>query len=114
MQRPMAHMLEAVALEMAALSQAADRLQALTGVFGHGGVDAALIEEAQGMDALAQRLDALAGFLMRISQDAPGDWRLDIGPALAAIPLSDLANRIGHPVAAPSQAVAPTGDCELF
>jgi hypothetical protein len=112
MQRRLDHVLETVALEMAALSQDAERLQLLTDGWAPGGPN--LIVEAQGIDALAQRLDALAGFLTRLSQDAPGDWRLDIGPALAAIPLSALANRISHPVATPSQAVAPTGECELF
>ena len=112
MQRRLNHVLEAVAREMATLSQDAERLQLLTDAWAPGAGN--LIVEAQGIDALAQRLDALAGFLARLSEDAPGDWRLDIGPALAGIPLSALANRIGHPVAAPSPAVAPSGECELF
>jgi methionine synthase I (cobalamin-dependent) len=114
MRRSMAQVLQAMAREMAALAQEAERLQALTGALVGGGADAALIEDAQALDALTQRLSALAGLLARIGQDAPAGWRLDIAPALAGVTLSDLAARIGHPVAAPSQAVAPTGDCELF
>jgi hypothetical protein len=114
MRRAMAQVLQAVALEMAAAAQEAERLQALTGALMRGGADAAAVEDAQALDALTQRLSALAGLLARLGQDAPEDWRLDIAPALAGVTLSDLAARIGNPVAAPSQAVAPTGECELF
>jgi hypothetical protein len=112
MQRSAAQVLEAVAAEMAALAEAAERLQSMTGGWSQG--DTVMIEEAQGLDALAQGLDALAAFLARVGQDMPAGWELDIAAALAAVPLTDLATRIGHPVAVPSQAVAPTGDCELF
>jgi hypothetical protein len=114
MQRAMAEVLRAAALEMAALAQEAERLQALTGALMRHGADAAAIEDAQALDALTQKLSALAGLLTRLGQDAPAGWRLDIAPALAGVTLSDMAARIGHPVATPSQAVAPTGDCELF
>ena len=114
MQRDLAQVLRAVALEMAALAQEAERLQALAGALMRDAADAAAVEDAQALDALTQRLSALAGFLARIGEDAPEDWRLDIAPALAGVTLSDLAARIGHPVATSSQAVAPTGECELF
>jgi hypothetical protein len=114
MQRSMAQVLQAMAGEMAALAQEAERLQALTGALIGDGADAAVIEDAQALDALTQRLSALAGLLARFGNDVPVGWRLDIAPALTGVNLSDLAARIGHPVAAPSQAVAPTGDCELF
>jgi hypothetical protein len=117
MDRPLAQVLQAAAAEAADLSQAAERLQWLAGDLirraGSGG-DQALVEEAQGLDALAQKLSALAGFLQRIGEDAPAEWRLDIAAALAAVPLSDMANRLGHKDAAPSWAVASVGECELF
>jgi hypothetical protein len=114
MHRSMPEVLAAVAREMAALAQEAERLQALTGALMRDGADAAAIEDAQALDVLTQKLNALAGLLARLGQDAPQGWRLDIAPALAGLTLSDLAARIGHPVASPSQTVAPTGDCELF
>jgi hypothetical protein len=114
MQRSMPEVLDAVAREMAALAREAERLQALTGALMRNGADAAAIEDAQALDSLTQTLSGLAALLARLGQDAPEGWRLDIAPALAALTLSDMAARIGHPVAASSQAVAPTGDCELF
>jgi len=113
MQRSMAQLLETLALETAAAAQTAERLQSVTGALAQS-ADHGLIEEIQALDALAQHLQALAGFLAGVSREVPADWRLDIGGPLAAIPLSDLAGRIGHAVASPSLAVAPTGDCELF
>jgi hypothetical protein len=114
MQTSIAQVLETMAREMAALAREAERLQALTGALIGDGADAALIEDAQALDALTQRLSAMAGLLARIGGDAPAGWRLDIAPALAGVTLSDMAARIGHPAEIPSQAVAPTGDCELF
>jgi hypothetical protein len=114
MQRSMAQVLQALALELADAAREAERLQALAGALMRDGASAAAIEDAQALDALTQRLSALAGLLARLGQNAPEDWRLDIAPALAALTLSDMATRISHPVETPSQAVAPTGDCELF
>jgi hypothetical protein len=117
MQRPLSQVLLAAATETGELSRAAERLQSLAGDLirrAGGKADAGLLEEAQGLDALAQTLAALTGFLRRVAEDAPNDVRLDLTRALAAIPLSDLANRLSHQDAPPSLAMAPKGDCELF
>jgi hypothetical protein len=116
MERPLAEVLQAAAAETSNLSRAAERLQSLASDLIQRAVegDPALMEEAQGLDVLAQTLAALADFLQRVGQDVPSNWRLDIAPALDGVSLSDLAYRLGHKDAGAREAVAPTGECELF
>ena len=117
MTQPLPKVFEAAAAETGELARAAERWQALAGDLvrrAGGGADPALVEEVQGLDAMAQTLAALSEFLRRAGEAAPADVTLDLGEALAAVPLADLAMRLSHPDASPGQAVAPKGDCELF
>jgi hypothetical protein len=115
--RAIGEVLDAVGRETAALHLAAVRLQAMAGEL----IDRAslpahdpLIEEAQSLDALAQKLDALTGFLERLAAAAPARWRLDITGAVGPVFLADLAKRLCREHSPEDAPLAPSGDFELF
>ena len=115
--RPFGEVLEAVSRETGSLHHAAVRLQVMAGDL----IDRArlephdpLIEEAQSLDALAQKLDALTGFIERLAAAAPASWRLDIADAVAPVFLADLAKRLCREHAPEEDPLAPPGDFELF
>jgi hypothetical protein len=72
------------------------------------------IVQAQGLDGLVQRLNALSTFLEALGANLPADWTVD--PRLAAINLSldqsvrRFGRRAGDRVPAPPVA----GDVDLF
>ena len=116
-ERSIAGVMDAMAVEARDLHQSAERLQWMAGTLlekASIAADDPLILEAQALDALSQKLDALSGFLARLSEGAPPEWRLDIADALSAVPLADLAKRLCRDQAAEVEAYAPSGDCELF
>ena len=115
--RALADVLDQVSRETAELHRAAVRLQTMAGEL----IDRAslpahdpLIEEAQSLDALAQKLDALTGFLERLSTAAPDRWRLDIADAVRPVFLADLAKRLCREHAPEDDSFSPSGDFELF
>ena len=115
--RGIAEVLEAVSRETSALHHAAMALQSMAGEL----IDRArvephdpLMEEAQALDALAQKLDALTGFLERLSVAAPQRWRLDIADAVGPVFLADLAKRLCREHSPEDASLAPSGDFELF
>jgi len=117
MDRAVGEVIEAVGRETGDLHNAAVRLQAMAGEL----IDRAslpanhpLIEEAQTLDALAQKLDALSGFLQRLGAAAPDGWRLDISDAVTPVFLADLAKRLCRQAEPDDDFLAPTGDFELF
>lgn len=116
-ERGIAEVLEAVSRETSALHHAAMALQTMAGDL----IDRArlephdpLIEEAQALDALAQKLDALSGFLERVAQSAPPSWRMDIARAIEPVFLADLAKRLCREHVPEEDPLAPSGDFELF
>ena len=116
-ERGIAEVLEAVSRETGALHHAAMALQTMAGDL----IDRArlephdpLLEEAQALDALAQKLDALTGFLERLSRAAPAGWRIDIGHAIEPVFLADLAKRLCREHSPEDDFLAPSGDFELF
>jgi len=115
--RSMAEVLDQVAHETADLQHIAMRLQAMAGeLIDRASLPAQhpLIEEAQALDALAQKLDALTGFLERLSVAAPQRWRLDIADAVGPVFLADLAKRLCREHSPEDASLAPSGDFELF
>lgn len=117
MDRSIAEVLDGIGRETWDLHLAAVKLQTLAGELIDRARLAAndpLIEEAQALDALAQKLDALTGYLDRLSQSAPDGWRLDIGRALEPVFLADLAKRLCRQQSAEDESLAPAGDFELF
>jgi hypothetical protein len=115
--RAIADVLEAVSRETDGLHHAAVALQTMAGDL----IDRArlephdpLIEEAQALDALAQKLDALTGFLDRLARSAPAGWRLDIAHAVEPVFLADLAKRLCREYPPEEDPLAQSGDFELF
>lgn len=115
--RAVADVLEAVGRETGELHLAAVRLQTMAGEL----IDRArlpahhpLIEDAQGLDALAQKLDALTGFIERLAAIAPQGWRLDIADAVEPVFLADLAKRLCREHPPEDDSCAASGDFELF
>lgn len=116
-ERAVADVLKAIGRETGDLHLAAVRLQAMAGEL----IDRArlpahhpLIEEAQSLDALAQKLDALSGFIERLAAIAPHAWRLDIADAVGPVFLADLAKRLCREHAPEDDSFAASGDFELF
>jgi hypothetical protein len=115
--RALGEVLEALGRETSQLHHAAMRLQVMAGDL----IDRArlephdpLIEEAQSLDALAQKLDALTGFIERLAAVAPPSWRMDIADAVAPVFLADLAKRLCREHVPEDVSLAPSGDFELF
>ena len=116
--RAMGEVLEAVSRETDQLHLAAVRLQVMAGEL----IDRArlephdpLIEEAQALDALAQKLDALSGFLQRLAAAAARTpLALDIAEAIGPVFLADLAKRLCREHPSEDDLFAPSGDFELF
>ena len=115
--RSIADVLEALSRETYTLQQSAEHLQGMAGALIERARLPAhdpLIEEAQALDALAQKLDALTGFLLRLSETAPPAWRLDITGAIGPVFLADLAKRLCREHSPEEATHAPPGDFELF
>ena len=115
--RGIAEVLDTVSRETGDLHLAAVRLQAMAGELIDRARLAAhdpLIEEAQALDSLAQKLDALTGFLGRLAMAAPQRWRLDIADAVGPVFLADLAKRLCRELPPEDVPLAPSGDFELF
>jgi len=69
------------------------------------------LRDAQAIDVLTQRLDAMRALSLALSNGEP------VEDALTVIPLADLANRLRSAVLAPSAVAAPiadAGDLMLF
>lgn len=115
--RAIAEVLEAVSLETSTLHLAAVALQTMAGDLIERAKLAPhdpLIEDAQALDALAQKLDALTGFLDRLARAAPPGWRLDIAHAIEPVFLADLAKRLCRELSPEDDVLAQSGDLDLF
>jgi hypothetical protein len=116
-ERSVAEVLDAVSRETLALHHAAVALQTMAGdLIDRARLDPhdPLLEEAQALDALAQKLDALSGFLERLARAAPPGWRLDIAHAIEPVFLADLAKRLCREYSPEEDPLAQSGDFELF
>lgn len=110
----LAEVLAAMRIELAELAVCGERLQDILGVaisHARGVPDPALIEEAQGLDRMVQRLSALSIFIEAVTADLPPAWRLDVDDALNALPLTDLACRLSR---RETGIKTPSGDLDLF
>jgi hypothetical protein len=117
MDRGIAEVLDAVSRETFALHHIAVALQTMAGdLIDRARLDPhdPLMEEAQALDALAQKLDALTGFLERLARSAPPGWRLDIANAIEPVFLADLAKRLCREYSPEEDPLAQSGDFELF
>lgn len=110
--------LEGVAHEIRLLRSHVLRMQELCAAPDvSSAVDAVVIRELQGLDLVAQRLDVLSGFVLAVADGAPFDPAMDLAQALAAIPLTDMAERLSALAAGeelPETSGPPAGDFDLF
>ncbi len=116
---PMVQVLEAIAGELAQMAQAGDRLQLLisAALVSDGRQNAEHLREFQSIDLLVQRLHGVAIFTGCLAAVTPGDWGIDAASAAVAVPLSDLARRLGGDKTAAScqrRKDDPSGDLEMF
>jgi hypothetical protein len=65
----------------------------------------AVLQELHRVDLLHQQIAAMVGFVVRLSDAAGRQPAVDVGPALDAITLGEVADRIRHGV---GHAAAPT------
>jgi hypothetical protein len=109
--------LQAMASELSQMAQVSDRLQLLisAALVADGAANAEHMREFQAIDLLVQRLHGTAIFTECLAAIASPDWRIDALAAAAAVPLSDLARRLGGESDAPARpGHADDGDLELF
>ncbi len=110
--------LEGAAHELAMLQGRMLHMQDVCSAANMGGaLDASVIREMQGLDLAAQRLEALATFVRAVAQALPFDPPLDLGGCLNALPLGDVAGRLGARAAGldiHSFDDADPGDFDLF
>lgn len=110
--------LDGVAYEIRLLQAHVLRMQDLCRAPDMGSaLDAVVIRELQGLDLVAQRLDALSGFVLAVTDTLPFDPAMDLAEALAAIPLRDMAERLSAKAAGlelPEPVGPPAGDFDLF
>lgn len=108
--------LSAVAAELAVARAGCTRLDGALGSVLEGAAPAqraALMQELHVVDRLNQQLEALHTFLSRVGC---GETLLEVGEALPAITLAEVAERLGAALslAAVEAEPAPVGDCEYF
>lgn len=110
--------LEGVAYEIRLLQAHVLRMQDLCRAPDMGSaLDAVVIRELQGLDLVAQRLDALSGFVLAVTDTLPFDPAMDLSDALAALSLQDMAERLSAQAAGlelPETSGPPAGDFDLF
>jgi hypothetical protein len=115
---PLGETLAATAMEIDALAEIADRLQSLVGrLIGDAGAarDHRVLQEAQGLDALVQRLRALGSFVHALLPTLSSDLHVDARSAAREVPLSDLARALDRRAAELGDAGRSTpGTYEFF
>lgn len=89
--QPLSRTLAACAGELATL---ADRCEALQAGLAPALQTGAAIEEAQTLDLLTQSLVAVSDYLHALSATLPAEWLVDAAPAVAVVPLTELAWRL--------------------
>ena len=84
-----------IAAELSSAAQVCQRAEDLAaGLAADGDAPLARLAPLQALDELTQRLDNLAAVLEAIAEQAPDDWRLNVGPLLAQVRLGELACRL--------------------
>ena len=117
-QASMTHVLSAVAGELGLAQDACSRLDgALGALLSAASADqrGAVMQELHAVDLLNQQISAIAGFVERLSGDVEDAIMIEVGEALGAITLGDVAQRLGRGFELPSVAAASaTDDVDFF
>ncbi|MEP9375041.1 hypothetical protein [Mesorhizobium sp. KR1-2] len=111
----LSELLDRLGAELAERAAAVERLQPLAAALaGAARTDPDALRALQGLDLTEQTLRSLAGLLADLAAATPANWRIDAGPALAAIPLADLANRLRGATSDQPHSADTDGDCEFW
>lgn len=103
---PMADVVRAAAAELDVLAARCHRLQIELGpALTAGGPD------VQDLDAVTQRLGALALFFSELAARTPADWTADAAAAARGLPLADLADAL---TLRPRRGAETVGELDLF
>ena len=109
--------LSAVCTEVRELVVAANQLQGLMGEMLRRSVpplDASTLIEAQGLDAVVQRLGALSSFLQTLEPAVPRHWIIDPATAAEGLSLADSARRFTCQEDQDVRGGPSAGDIDLF
>ena len=112
----MTDVLSAVAGELGLAQGACARLDGALGellLAADAGQRGAVMRELHAIDLLNQQIAALAGFVGQLSGGLGQEIKIDVGDALAAITLGEVAVRIGSGVGGPAPAGADM-DVDFF
>ncbi|MBB5371874.1 hypothetical protein [Acidocella aromatica] len=111
---PLNSILEALGEEFHELWQFTEQLQASLGpallVVAN---DPERHRDVQSMDLLAQRLAALAKYMLTISRLLPEEWSVNPHSALSKVTLSDLQHRLNG-ASGPEESGQKSGELEMF
>jgi len=117
-QAAMTDVLSAVAGELVLAQSTCARLDGALGQLLHAAAAeqrSAVMRELHVVDLLNQQIAAVAGFVDRLSSGLGQDLTIEVGGALGAITLGEVAQRISHGVGQVAHAVAAHGDdVDLF
>jgi hypothetical protein len=117
-QAAMTDVLSALAGELAIAQSKCERLDGALGLLLHSAPSeqrGAVMREMHVVDLLSQQIGAVAAFVERLSNLAPQGAAVEIGEALGAITLGEVAQRIGAGVGCPAHhAGAADEDVDFF
>jgi hypothetical protein len=113
---PMSALLESAASEVLSLSEIGLALHRLIArEMGTTRLNERSIEDAQLIDFLVQHLQAVGAFLRSLAAETPAEVAVDYAPLRDAMPLADLARRLGGQLAeAEAQPAVVSGELDLF
>ena len=115
-QVPVSHLVEVLGAELTELAGLADALQDVVAEIALSTEmpRRSLLEEAQSLDLIVQRLRSLASFLQRVGPGLPPAWSLDAASAARQVTLASLASRLCSAAPGGDSGTAEAGDFDLF
>ena len=115
-QVPVSHLVEVLGAELTELAGLADALQDVVAEIALSAdmPRPSLLEEAQSLDLIVQRLRSLATFLQGVGPGLPPAWSLDASSAARQVTLAGLASRLCAAAPGRESGAAEAGDCDLF
>lgn len=110
-----AELMSSLSDELGRLAQAVERMHEVVCDEGAGKSvrDVEYVQAVQSIDHTRQSLAGLSDFLLLLAEEAPREWRLELGRPLASIQLADLKRRLS-PGAHPGWQAPAGGEVELF
>lgn len=111
---PLRVILSAVSNECRDLGEFVDRFQyTLSPVLAHVRMDERCHRDIQALDALSQRLAALANYIKEVSRFLPEEFDVDTSNALAIVSMTELQHRLKG-ISQPLVPEQMSGELEMF